>query len=230
MNTSGRTEASWAEDLVAGWSQEERRAMLAALGEPVPRHPLEDRWGVPAEVILDAIGNAGDLSQRGVLGLIAEASFGRMFLQRFPYWRQLATPGNAAYDFLLEREGVQIRVQVKRQRLERHQPRMYRRGSGLYSVETQRTRTGRHDAGGASRPYRFGEFDILAVSMQPATDDWGAFRLAPQPWLLARPEAPELLRVMQPVSLRPNADWTADLDECVSRLQSGPQRRVSETS
>ena len=27
----------------------------------------------------------------------------------------------------------------------------------------------------ATRPYRFGEFDILAVSMHPSTNDWNRF-------------------------------------------------------
>lgn len=53
----------------------EQRELLAWLRDRYPIHELEQNFGAPAEVILEAISRASDLSRRGVLGLIAEASF-----------------------------------------------------------------------------------------------------------------------------------------------------------
>lgn len=41
----------------------------------------------------------------------------------------------------------------------------------MYVVETPRTRGGKDlTSGEDTRPYRYGEFDILAVSMHPSTN------------------------------------------------------------
>lgn len=39
----------------------------------------------------------------------------------------------------------------------------------VFMTETQKTRTGTDGEENQTRPYRYGEFDILAVSMQPST-------------------------------------------------------------
>ena len=54
---------------------DEQLRVLAWLRARHPIHTLEATFGTTAEVILEAIARASDLSQRGVLGLIAEASF-----------------------------------------------------------------------------------------------------------------------------------------------------------
>ena len=52
----------------------------------------------------------------------------------------------------------------------------YKRLSGeLYVVETQKTRAGTDNDGADTRPYRFGDFDILAVNMEPARATGGSF-------------------------------------------------------
>jgi hypothetical protein len=218
-----------AKSLLSSLSDDGQTAILGWLRSRFPIHPLESRWGAPAEVILEAIARASDLSQRGVLGLIAEASFKVNVIDRLEGWTSTEIVGDAAFDFCIRRDDEQFRIQVKRQRLESRVPKMYRRGSPLFVVETQRTRSGTDSAGESTRPYRFGDFDILAVSMQPTTDDWASFRFAPQRWLLARANSPKLLRVMQPVSLTPNDDWSSTLLECLDRTRSVSIRRISET-
>jgi len=214
--------------MIESLSPSQQQDVLAWLRTRHPIHRIESVWRAPAEIILEAIDRASDLSKRGVLGLVAEAAFKVSVIDQLPRWRSEPVPGDAPFDFCIESEAARITIQVKRQRLERHVPKYYARGSPLYVVETQRTRSGTDASGISTRPYRFGEFDILAVSMQPATDDWTIFRFAPQRWLLPRPGHPGLLKVLQPVSLAANGDWTGDLEECIARAKSGVVRRVAE--
>jgi hypothetical protein len=44
----------------------------------------------------------------------------------------------------------------------------------MYAVEVQKTRSG-EKKGQKTRPYRFGDFDILAVNLHPTTGDWKRF-------------------------------------------------------
>jgi hypothetical protein len=95
-------------------------------------------------------------------------------------------------------------------------------------VETQKTRAGnRKTTGQKTRPYRFGEFDILAVSMEPATGDWSRFRFTVGNWLLPRKENDELIAVYQPVSRNPNHDWTDSLETAIEWFQSGTRKTIS---
>lgn len=214
--------------LIESLSASDQRLVFARLRELHPIHTLEALWGASAEVILEAIARASDLSHRGVLGLIAEAAFKVNVIDRLEGWTNLEVPGDAAFDFLIEKGTEKVRIQVKRQRLERKVPKRRRRGSELFVVETQRTRTGTSSTGASTRPYRFGEFDILAVSMQPVTRDWSRFSFAPQSWLLPRPDDPTMLRVFQPVSLPENEDWAGSLQACIQRLRSGVRRTIAE--
>jgi hypothetical protein len=84
---------------------------------------------------------------------------------------------------------------------------------GMYVVETQRTRGGTDRKTGAdTRPYRFGEFDILAVNLHPSTGDWARFLFTLARWLVPRAGAPDLLAKFQPVPNGPDAGWTDDLN------------------
>lgn len=208
-------------------SERDQAFVLGQLRAAHPIHQLESRWGASAEVILEAIARASDLSHRGVLGLIAEATFKLHVIDAIQDWKSLPVPQDAAFDFLIERGGVELRIQVKRQRQERGAPKQWRPNSPLFVVETQRTRSGKTHDGEDTRPYKVGEFDILAVSMQPSTDDWACFRFAPQQWLLRREDKPGLLRVMQPVALEECEDWTGSLDTCIERVLSRRQRTIS---
>lgn len=102
---------------------------------------------------------------------------------------------------------------------------MSRSVAGYDVAETQRTRGGKkRNSDEQTRPYRFGEFDILAVSLHPSSGDWHRFMYTVGNWLQARPENPQLLAVMQPVAPTKTSGWTLDFDECVGWLRSGMKR------
>jgi len=223
-------------------SEEDRSALSEYLRRRLPRHPLEERWDIDADTILTAIYRSPDLTQRGVRGILAEAVFERDILPSVGKlgWRILpASISDFPYDFVLENEEQQITIQVKLQRTEKGQPKRYqpKRFTGeLYVVEVQKTRSGKkrqsestraHSSGDEStRPYRFGDFDILAVNMQPTTRTWADFRYTVGRWLIPRGTNSRLIEIFQPVSLVPNDVWTDKLDICLDWFRSGDRRRV----
>src|SRR5271156_6465795 len=73
---------------------------------------------------------------------------------------------------------------------------MVQRGS--YVVEVQRTRTGERD-GVSTRPYRFGEFDLLAVCMWASTGDWHSFLYVSAGSLLADDRDKKVIKTFQPI-------------------------------
>lgn len=140
-------------------------------------------------------------------------------------WRDVTPVGNHSYDTALADKVGTIRVQVKMQRRTKFQP-LLRGGVGV--VEVQRTRSGMK-AGVATRPYRFGEFDILAVCMEPSHGRWNSFLYVPERWLLPRPDDEKLIMILQPLSLQPDSVWTDDFDEAVRRLRSNKGRPTGAT-
>ncbi len=99
----------------------------------------------------------------------------------------------------------------------------------MYVVETQRTRGGKDARTGEdTRPYRYGEFDILAVSMHPSTNDWTSFMYTVADWLIPRPEDEHLIPKFQPVAPTPNNSWTANFETCIEWLRSDEKKRVLE--
>jgi hypothetical protein len=80
--------------------------------------------------------------------------------------------------------------------------------------------------GKSTRPYKFGEFDILAVNLQPSTGDWSKFMYTVASWLLERPREPALIAVMQPVAAIPNDVWTDDINTCISWLIVGEKLKI----
>ena len=147
-------------------------------------------------------------------------------------------PGDWPFDAILLKGDVSIRVQIKLQRLERGLPKRYyptHYNEELFVVEVQKTRSGQRLMGQAkihgqeavaTRPYRFGDFDIPAVNMHPATHQWNNFRYPVANWLLPRTADASLIEIFQPVSLEPNEVWTNDLNECIDWLLSDNQKRV----
>jgi hypothetical protein len=97
-------------------------------------------------------------------------------------------------------------------------------------VETQRSRVGRNSQGEDTRPYRFGEFDILGVSMEPVSRDWSTFRFTLGRWLIPRAANPLWIAIYQPVSLTPDDDWTDSLAQCIEWLESGVEKDNSRRS
>ncbi len=202
-------------------SSADRQKLYAWLKEKYFIHPIEKEFGAPAQVILEAIARSSDLTKRGVRGIIAEATFKTKVVDSLPRWKNITPGGDHAYDFLLQYDNREVSIQVKMQRKKEQRPMFASEGyrylsSEMFVVETQRTRGGKDPKTGEdTRPYRFGEFDILAVSMQPSTEDWSQFRYTVADWLLPRPEDEHLILKFQPVSLEPNEDWTNSLETCI---------------
>jgi hypothetical protein len=206
-------------------SDEERKEVFLYLRKTIPIHRIEEKLNTQAEVILEAIDRASDLTLRGIRGIITEAAFLVEVIAKLKGWQDVTPPGDLAYDFLLEDRRGRVGIQVKMQRTERGLPK--ETPTGKWVAETQRTRGGTNQAGQATRPYRFGEFDILAVSLHPSTRDWSKFMYTVGNWLLPRPNNSHLLKVMQPVAKVPNEDWTDDLNVCIKWFRSNTIKTIT---
>jgi len=206
--------------LLAKCSDEQKREIFEHLRITIPIHPFEQTINAKAEVILEALARAPDLTIRGIRGIVGEATFAVEVANQFKNWEDVTPPGNHSYDTALADSVGVVRVQVKMQRRKNFQP-LLRHGAGV--VEVQRTRTGTK-AGVATRPYRFGEFDVLAVCMEPSHGRWNSFLYIPERWLLPRTEDQNLIAVLQPLSLQPDDVWSDDFNETVQRLRSGKAR------
>jgi len=233
--------------LVAECAIEEQRALKHYLSELVP-HPLEREWGIDAETILSAIRRSSDLTKRGMRGIIAEAVFETDVIPSISSsgWKLAMLSGDLAYDVRLENGTHFARIQIKLQRREKAVPKLFYpehyEERSLYVVEVQKTRSGKKktkkklpgtdtvletvDEVEETRPYRFEEFDILAVNMHPSSGDWRNFRYTVASWLLPRPEDPALIEIFQPVAAIPNDVWTDDLSVCLDWYLSGEKRSV----
>ncbi|MFO0959225.1 MAG: helix-turn-helix domain-containing protein [Isosphaeraceae bacterium] len=215
-------------------SEDARRAVLGQIRKEYPIHELERKLGAPAEVILEAIDLAGPLTLRGIRGVLAESAFRLGVVEELKAkgWINQPIHGDPSYDFALDDGRGVVRVQVKLQRKKADRPMRANEGSrrlsaDMFVTETQRTRGGKDQkTGGDTRPYRYEEFDILAVCMEPSTGDWGQFYYTVARWLLPRPEDPNLLLKFQPVAASPNEDWTNTFETCVGWLRSGATRTI----
>ena len=178
-----------------------------------------------------AFGRANDLTLRGIRGIIAEAAFSVDVVAALRDWKDVTTPGDRAYDCLLEDKIGQVKVQVKMQRLRDHRPMRAKEGyrflpDDMWVVETQRTRGGLDKKGEKTRPYRFGEFDILAVALHPSTNDWSDFVYTVANWLIPDPKSKKWMLKFQPVSATENEDWTTDFVKCVTWFRSRRKKQI----
>lgn len=217
------------EALLNRQTDSEQRELLARLRARFPIHSLESLWHAPAEMILDAIAESGDLTQRGVKGVIADRAFHRLVIPKLADrgWRSVPIIGDQAYDADLVRGDQRATVQVKMQRRTAGSP-AERQASGEphWVVEVQRTRSGIGGDGQATRPYSFGSFDIIAVNLYASTNDWSRFIYTLERWLLPRAGDAKLIAVMQPVPKARNEHWTDSFEECADWLFSGKAGRV----
>jgi hypothetical protein len=217
---------------IGATTKDERAEIFQWLRVSHSIHPLEKEFGAPAEVILEAISRSSDLTKRGIRGIIAEAAFKINVLGNLVGWREDTPPGDHSYDFMLKRGEKTVSIQVKMQRLKAHRPMTanegYRRLSGDYFVvETQRTRGGKDTSTGEdTRPYRFGEFDILAVAMHPSTGKWEDFRYTVGDWLIPHSDHEKLLLKFQPVAAGVDDDWTDSLETCIKWLLDGKKKTI----
>jgi hypothetical protein len=234
--------------LIAEFTEDEQKILKQRLSALAP-HPLEEEWDIDAETILTAIRRSSDLTKRGVRGIIAEAVFDNSIIPSVEKdgWMPTVLVGDLSYDALLTKGATAARIQVKLQRLEKgvpklYYPKHYDEGS-LYVVEVQKTRSGEKTTkqllqGSSStlaasksisvltRPYRFGDFDILAVNMHPSSGNWKNFRYTVASWLLPRAKDETLIEIFQPVAASPNDVWTDDLATCLGWFESGKKRRI----
>lgn len=220
--------------LLDACTPEERLEIFKHLRQNTHIHPFEKSLNTTAEIILEAISKAPDLTVRGVRGIIAEAAFvvdivGPLLTAG---WQDVTPKGDVPFDSVLEDAVGKVRVQVKMQRRKDHRPMMANEGyrrfrSDLFVVETQRTRGGKDALGAATRPYRFGEFDILAVSLHPSSNNWNDFVYTVADWLIPDPKESGCMLKFQPVSAAPNADWTKNFLECVRWFRSGQKKQIA---
>lgn len=230
-------------------SEAERRQALAYLRNLLPRHAVEEQLMISSDGILHALGRAGDFTVRMIRGVFAEAAFASDVLPTLvPVWRELSLgAGDPPYDFLLTDQDsslmssvepavafARVRVQVKMQRSKGRKPllasetwrSMVKWPSSHYVVEVQKSRKGEKH-GEHTRPYRFGEFDILAVSLGPSQGRWSAFVYTVERWLLPDPLNPSQLLKYQPVSPVDDDSWTNDYTRAASWLRSGIDKRIT---
>jgi hypothetical protein len=202
-------------------SAEERNAIFLWLSEREILHPFQKTLNASPLMILEALARSADITIRGVRGIIAEAAFVTRVIPTLKGWNDKTPTGEFAYDALLEDAVGEVSIQIKMQRKERGEVKVNR--SGKFIVEVQRTRGGEKD-GVKTRPYRFGDFDLLAVCLEPAKKDWMAFTYIPCGWLHPRSDEPSLIEIMQPVSLEDDEIWTSSFEEAVQRLRSDKPR------
>lgn len=212
--------------------ERQRKEVFAYLRKTIPIHPMKATLNATAEIILEAISRSSDLTLRGIEGIIAEAAFAMEVIPALIGWRSKAIVGDQSYDFLLSDGEGDVTVQVKMQRRERRLPlkasdvqKSRKWPADYFVVETQRTRSGKDLEGKSTRPYKFGSFNILAVSMASSQKRWDAFMYTVESWLLPADDESCLL-TFQPVPPKADEFWTGNFEECVRRLRSGEKKRV----
>lgn len=212
-------------ELIDNCSDEDCADLLQYVRQRVDIHPLEKTLNCKAEIILASIARAADITVRGIRGIITEVTFKQEILDKLKDWTDTEAVGELAYDFLLEDGRRQVNIQVKMQRKEK-QAVLVRHGK--WQVEVQKTRNGKDKAGEDTRPYKFGDFDILAVSLQPQTGEWDKFRYTLGRWLIPRPANKALVRVMQPVSITEDDDWTDSIETAIQWFFEGKKKTITD--
>jgi hypothetical protein len=201
-------------ELLTQCSPDEQQTLFRELRERHIIHEFEQMIGAPAEMILEAVHRAPELTRRMLRGVIADAAFRTFVVPAIEPlgWRDVTPEGNFAYDYKLDDGRGSITVQVKLQRSERQRPVIkagdrYGSPGDVFIVETQKTRTGTDGKDNSTRPYRYGDFDVLAVSLQPSTGKWDRYMYTLGRWLLPG-NNPDEMATLQPVSQQPDGFWT----------------------
>ncbi len=204
--------------------------------------PLEEKLGMSAEQMLRALDRAIQATPM-LLGILAEVAFeDNIIKETLSDWNADVSRPGTSHDFSLTRGPTTVTVQVKLQRSKNGQPekgskraRRWLFSPDMYKVEMQRSRGGERSKKGdesgdgeKTRPYRFGEFDILAVSMYPSSNpkNWGRFVFTLGNWLIPDPDDPRLIATFQPVPASENYDWTEDFEKCVRWLQAAEDKTI----
>jgi excisionase family DNA binding protein len=225
------------EQLLTECTSEQRHAIFQLLRQEFPIHPIETDLNTEAEIILEAFArDKTGLTFRMMRGVIAQAAFEIEVVQDLAGWEDITPAGDLPYDFMLTDSNGPVKVQVKLQRSKEFRPmsanEAYRRfPKDMYVVETQKTRGGNDAATGEStRSYRFNEFDIIAVAMQPSTLNWNSYMYTVGNWLVPNSNDRNKILKFQPVAIAPNDDWTDNFETCVSWLRSGLLKTINSLS
>lgn len=205
-------------DIVRASTPDQKARLFSELRSSHSIHDLEKQWRIGAEVILEAISRSNDLTKRGVRGVIAETIFALEIVPKLSSWKDVTPAGNHSFDSVLRKKNKDVRVQVKLQRKERGQPKV--RKDGSFVVEVQRTRGGLR-GGEKTRPYRFTDFDLLAVCMEPSTGDWTSFMYIPVRKLKADVSDKRAIMTFQSVPVHSDSfqgNWTGSLSAALERM------------
>lgn len=219
--------------LLSECTADQRKLIFQELRKEFSIHPIEEKLKTQAEIILSAINkDASGLTYRMLRGVIAEAAFEIEVISSLKRWKNTTPNGDFPFDYVLSNEIQSVSIQVKLQRSKNLKPMLAKEASKRFSdklfvVETQKTRGGLDlITNEDTRPYRFGEFDILAVSMQPSTGRWISFMYTVSNWLLPQESDPKKMNKFQPVSPIPNDDWTDDFETCITWLNQGLKKKI----
>jgi hypothetical protein len=211
--------------LLSACSESQKREIFTELRSEMLIHEFENVIGAPAEMILEAVHRAPELTRRMLRGVIADAAFRQFVIPPLiaKGWSDSTPEGNFAYDYILSDAIGSVSIQVKLQRSEKGRPvvrsgKKYGLEGDVFIVETQKTRTGNDANQQKTRPYKYGEFDIIAVSMQPYTQLWDRYMFSLQRWLLPAQNEAELA-TLQPVSMVPDPFWTNNFETAVDWLR-----------
>ena len=218
--------------LIEALPESEQRAVFGFLRQKIPIHRMEKTLMAPAETILEAVARSNDLTVRGIEGIIAESAFVVEVIPALKGMTEKSIFGDQPYDSLLGDTEGDVRVQVKMQRRKKRRPLMANEvqktrkwPADYFVVETQRTRAGKSKTVANTRPYRFGSFDILAVSMGASQQRWSAFMYTVERWLLPADDSSCLL-TYQPIPPKASEFWTDDFLTCVGWFRSGAEKRI----
>jgi hypothetical protein len=208
-----------------GLTSAEREQVFRRLRSEFLIHPIERDLHTSAEIILEAIHKRAELTLRMIRGVIAEEAFRAEVIADLKGWKEVPSAGGLSYDYLLKDRKGEVRVQVKLQRSEAGEP---KKRQGMFVVETQKTRGGTNRRSQEkTRPYRFDEFDVLAVAMYPSTDRWDKFMYTVANWLLPSQEDASQIATLQPIPPEPNKDWTDDFNTVARWLRSKTKKTIN---
>lgn len=220
-------------ELLQKCSPEQRQFIFKQLRNEIKIHPIENKLNIDAEIILEAINkDATGLTFRMMRGVIAEAAFEIEVVKNLKEWENITPTGDLPFDFLLRDNKGQVSIQVKLQRSVNYQPMMAnqalkRFSQNLFVAETQKTRGGIDQAGQDTRPYRFGDFNILAVSMHPSSGNWSDFMYTVSDWLIPTESGNAKILKFQPVATAPNTDWTNDFNTAINWYREGVKKTIA---
>ena len=85
--------------LIDKCDEEHCQDLLQYVRRRVDIHPLEKQLNCKAEIILESIARAADITVRGIRGIITEVAFKQEVLVHLTTWRDEEAVGELPYDF-----------------------------------------------------------------------------------------------------------------------------------